>query len=31
MVKGTLNELIEAGCVERAFNYVAMEDTFLER
>jgi hypothetical protein len=31
MIKDMLNEFIEAGCVERAFNDVTMEDTFLER
>ena len=31
MVKGTLNECIETGCVERTFNDVAIEDTFLKR
>jgi len=31
MVKGTLDECIEAGCVESTFDDVAMNDTFLER
>jgi hypothetical protein len=31
MINGTLDECIEAGCVERTFNNVAMKDTFIER
>ena len=31
MIKGTLNEYIEAGCVKSTFDDVAMEDTFVER
>jgi hypothetical protein len=31
MIEGTLDEGIEAGCVESAFDDVAMEDAFFER
>jgi hypothetical protein len=31
MVEGTLDECIEAGCVESTFEDVTMEDTFFER
>jgi hypothetical protein len=31
MIKGTLDECIEAGCVEGTFNDVAMENAFIER
>jgi hypothetical protein len=31
MIEGTLDEGIEAGCVESAFDDVTMENAFFER
>ena len=31
IIKGMLDECIEAGCVKSAFDDIAMEDTFFKR